>query len=237
LRNINRLSGRLPILTPHIFDPFLSALPLGLSGQGRHHAQVNHLEVSMLTATYSLVFITAEQEKARTLLGKLQQYVHTAWKGLQGLDFPFLETAFGKLTRLENYCRSRKLELYLMPIFRAVSREAEELVLDLEKLRDRCTEVMRHIGEQLRGATILGAAGTSELLQSMETYCSCLFARLEREERELLPLARRVLSVEDWFAIATNFLSPDGGPAPGIRRPPPRPFLVERRAVSRSSAR
>lgn len=191
----------------------------------------------MLTATYSLVAIAAEQEKARKLLGKLQQYVQTGWKGLQGLDFPFLETAFGKLVRIENYCRSRKLELYLMPVVRAVSREAEELVLDLEKLRSRCTDAIRHIGGQLRGATMLGAAERSEVLQSMETYCSCLFTRFEREEKELLPMARRLLSVEDWFTIATNFLSPGGGPAPGIRRPTPRPFLVERRAVSRSSAR
>jgi len=187
----------------------------------------------MLTATYSLVSIAAEQEKARKLLGKLQQYVHTAWKGLNGLDFPFLEAAFGKLVRLENYCRSRKLELYLMPVLRAVSREAEELVLDLEKLRHSCTDAVRHIGGQLRGAPILGAAEMSGVLQSMETYCSCLFARFEREEKELLPLARRLLSVEDWFAIAANFLSADGGPAPGIRRQAPRPFFVERRAVAR----
>ena len=191
----------------------------------------------MLTATYSLVAIAAEQEKARKLLCKLQQYVQTAWKGLQGLDFPFLETAFGKLTRLENYCRSRKLELYLMPVLRAASQEAEELVLELEGLRSRCTDVIRHIGRQLRGVTTLGAAGASGLLQSMETYCSCLSTRFEREEKELLPLARRLLSVEDWFTIATNFLSPDGGPAPGIRRPTPRPFPVERRSVSRSGAR
>jgi hypothetical protein len=192
----------------------------------------------MLTATYSLVAIASEQEKARKMLCKLQQYVQTAWKGLQGCDFPLLETTFGKLVRLENYCRSRKLELYLMPVLRAVSREAEELVLDLEKLRDRCTNVIRHAGGQLREVPILGAAAASDVLQSMETYCSCLFTRLEREEKELLPMAHRLLSVEDWFTVATNFLSSDGGPAPGIRRlPTPHPFLVERRAVSRSGAR
>jgi hypothetical protein len=161
----------------------------------------------MLTATYSLVAIAAEQDKARSLLYRLQQYIHVAWKGLQGLDSAFLETAYGKLVHLDGYCRARKIETYLVPALRSVARETEEVLSELDGIGRKCMETVRHIGGQLAASSALDSIRMNGVLQAMETYCGHQLYRFEKEEKELLPMARRLFSVEEWFAIAANFLS------------------------------
>jgi hypothetical protein len=53
-----------------------------------------------------------------------------------------------------------------------------------------------------------GAVKIEELCSSMELYCNNLYQRLVKEE-ELLQIAQRVISLEEWFAIAASFLSHD----------------------------
>lgn len=160
----------------------------------------------MLTITYSLIAMAAEQERARGLLSQLQQCLQAAWRGLQAVDLAFLETAFSKLVRLEEYRRIRKLELHLTPTLRAAVREAEHLIAELDLLSGRCRDIVRHVGKQLAALRAFGMRNVNEPVQAMDTYCTCLFARFEKEETQLLPLAQRLLSVEEWFALATNFL-------------------------------
>lgn len=164
----------------------------------------------MLTATYSLVAIAAEQDKTRAMLTRLQQYLQNTWRGLQSIDFSFLETAFGKLMQFDKYFGARKLERYLIPAMRHASREAESLVVELDALRAKGVGILRSIGEQLADAFDTSAVKVNHLCHAMESYCGTMLVRLEREERELIPLARRLFSIEDWFTIAAQFLSHDG---------------------------
>ncbi|HYD95154.1 MAG TPA: hypothetical protein VEC01_07505 [Noviherbaspirillum sp.] len=164
----------------------------------------------MLTATYSLVAMSAEQDKTRSRLSRLQQYLQSSWKGLQAIDFSFLETAFSKLLQCEKYFRTRKLERYLIPALRGAGREAEMLVAELDALSAKGMSYLRAVGDQLSGAAGSGTLKVGELCHAMQRYCDCLAVRIEREERELIPLARRVLSVEEWFAVAAQFLADDG---------------------------
>lgn len=164
----------------------------------------------MLTATYSLVAIAAEQDKTRAMLSRLQQYIQNTWKGLQSIDFSFLETAFGKLVQFDKCFRTRKLELYLIPALRNASREAESLVAELDALSAKGANILRSLGEQLAEAFEMSAVKINQVCHAMESYCGCMLVRLEREERELIPLARRLFSIEDWFTIAAQFLSDDG---------------------------
>lgn len=164
----------------------------------------------MLTATYSLVVLNAEQDKTRRILSRLQHYIETTWKSLHSLDLAFLSSAFDKLVQFDKYCRSRKIEIYLLPVLREMSREAAVLIAEIELLNDKATILMRSIGEQLRAMFDAGGAGNGELCENLRHCCLHFSAKLEREERELLPLARRVLPVENWFAIAAQLLAEDG---------------------------
>jgi hemerythrin-like domain-containing protein len=163
----------------------------------------------MLTATYSFVAIAAEQDKTRSMLQRLQQYIQTTWKGLQNIDFAFLETAFSKLMQFDKFCHSRKLEVHLIPALRAASREAEALIAELDSLSASGMTILHSLGELLAKTFDSSAIKVNQICHAMESYCDYLRVRLDREERELIPLARRVFSVEDWFTIAAHFLSDD----------------------------
>ncbi|HZW21055.1 hypothetical protein [Noviherbaspirillum sp.] len=164
----------------------------------------------MLTATYSLVAIAAEQDKTRSMLSRLQQYLQSTWRGLQSIDFSFLESAFGKLMQFDKYMGARKLERHLVPAMRSAGREAEILIAELDALRAKSARILRSIGEQLAEAFEASAVRINQICHAMDSYCGTVLHRLEREERELIPLARRVFSIEDWFSIAAQFLSDDG---------------------------
>lgn len=161
----------------------------------------------MLTATYSLVAIAAEQDNARRRLHRLQQYIHAAWKGLQNMDFGFLEAALNKLVQFDKYCRTRKVEMYLIPALRNTDREADALIAELDGISAAGMSILSSIGDQLGAAFYAGRVHFTEIYRSMELYCCKLSLRLEKEERVLLPMARRLLSTEEWFAIAAQFLS------------------------------
>lgn len=171
----------------------------------------------MLTATYSLVAIAAEQDNARSRLDRLQQYIHSAWKSLQNIDFGFIENALNKLMQFDKYCRTRKIEMYLIPALRNASREADALVEELDALSSTATSILRSIGEQLTAAFFAGRIRFSEICQAMDLYCRKLAVRLEREDHELLPMARSHFSTEEWFSIAAQLLS-DETTALGRRR-------------------
>lgn len=164
----------------------------------------------MLTATYSLVAIAAEQDNARSMLSKFRQYLQATWRNLQNIDFTFLESAFNKLMQFDTYCRNRKLELYVIPALRNTSREADLLIGELDSLSAKGMSLVRLVRDQLAAAFDISTVKVTDIYAAMEHYCNYLFVRLEREERELIPLARRMLSIEDWFNIAAQFLSDDG---------------------------
>lgn len=164
----------------------------------------------MLTATYSLVAIAAEQDKTRAMLSRLQQYLQGTWRGLQKIDFSFLESAFGKLMQFDKYFGARKLERYLIPAMRTAGREAENLVAELDALSVKGAGILRSLGEQLAEAFEASAGRINQICHAMDTYCGTMLVRLEREERELIPMARRLFSIEDWFTVAAQFLSDDG---------------------------
>lgn len=163
----------------------------------------------MLTATYSIVTISTEQNKTRRILHRLQQHIRNAWNGLKNMDLASVEDAFNNLTRFDRYCHSRKVEVHLIPAIRRVTTEADGLLAELEALSASGMHILRSLHEQLRRAFDEGVVRVNEVCSSMELYCSNLQKRLAKEEEELFPLARRLFSIEEWFAIAEKFLSED----------------------------
>lgn len=165
----------------------------------------------MLTATYSFVALTAEQDMARSVLQRLRQGVQNIWSGIQKVDFPFLREAFDKLFQFDHFCRHRKLDLYVIPVLRRVTHEADTLLEQLDSLRESSLAVLSTAKERL--VATYDHAGTlhmHEAVHAMELFLENMRTRLKREEDELFPMLRRLLSVEDWFAVAALFLEEDG---------------------------
>ena len=66
--------------------------------------------------------------------------------------------------------------------------------------------VLESIRNQWKPAIEQQIGKTQELYGAMKIYCDTLFKKLDKEEQELFPMATRIFSVDEWFAIADKFL-------------------------------
>jgi hemerythrin-like domain-containing protein len=180
----------------------------------------------MLTATYSLVAIANEQKILRRTLHGLQQCIRNAWSGLQHIDQACVQSAINHLSQFDEYCRhGRKVQTYLIPALRRMTGEANALLAELEALSAMGRYLLGSAKTQLRRALEVGDMHFGEPCKAMELYCRKLLNRLAKEEDELFPLVRRVLTIDDWFLIAEKFLSVDGQTYRGKWQSQPLPLL------------
>jgi hemerythrin-like domain-containing protein len=172
----------------------------------------------MLTATYSLVAMSAEQKNARSILAKLQQHIHAIFQDLQGLNKSCIESALSKLQQFEEYCHRRKVEIYLIPAIRKATHDADGILLELEHLSKAAVDTLHSLQEQFHRALDQGVLEIQQVRQAAELYFHNLLKRLAKEEDELFPLVRHLLPIEQWFEIAAKLLSEDsrGKPNPSL---------------------
>jgi hypothetical protein len=164
----------------------------------------------MLTATYSIVAISAEQKTARKLLLKLQQMIVNAWKNLQDSDFAGFEAALHKIRQVDQKFHSRKMEKYVIPAVKNATHAADPLLEELDALSTNCKRILQALPGQVHQAIGQGIAKQKEVKKAMELYCSKLQLRLAKEDQELLPLLSKVLSGDEIFELGAQFLAEDG---------------------------
>jgi hypothetical protein len=166
----------------------------------------------MLIATYTLSTFSVEQKKERSFIGRIQHTLRANAGKLQEIDPLRLESDLNSLSRFSETRHQRRVTSGLMPAVRRATREADplladRLLADLESLRKTGSDLLLYLRHNLRPAFAQGAV--KQWCSSMERYCQNLLQRLAKEEQELLPLARRVMSSADWFALGSSFLSHD----------------------------
>lgn len=162
----------------------------------------------MLTTTYSIVMLNGEQQKARNLVSRLEQYLCNDVGKEEGKELVSLQRAFARLLTAYSYCSERKVELFVIPLVRSfLSVEAHALLANLDACTLYCTRIIEYahhqIGRAVEGAHIDGET----LVSAMRLFCTQATQRLVLEEEELFPLAHRLLSEDDWFNIASQCLS------------------------------
>ena len=163
----------------------------------------------MLTATYALLTLSFEQKKERNFLARFRHYLPVHASKPQAIDPASLVAQLDELTRFAEARHQHKVEDCLMPAVRAASSEAGPLLADLETLNRVGNHMLGAVRRRLRRAFDQGRAHIKMLCFTLERYCQNLLERLEKEERELLPLAQRVISSDKWFTIGAMFLSHD----------------------------
>ena len=168
-----------------------------------------HPGTAMLTATYVLLTLSIEQKKERHFISRLLQHVQSIARKPQEIDPVFIETQLNELTRFAEARHQRKVEACLMPAVRNASRDAGPLLADLESLSRLGNAMLRAVRKCLRRAMRRSATQGKFLCRTIDLYCHNLLKRLDKEEQELLPLAQRVISSDDWFEIGSMFLVQD----------------------------
>jgi hypothetical protein len=155
----------------------------------------------MLTSTYTLVALSIEQASARIgLQSLLERWQPSAWQHRLPSKRDF-ELACDALRVAFDNCYWRKLDKFVVPALRRAGAAAG-LLAELDAL------TLAAIGAR---ADAHGAAAVQDPAfgAAIERCCNLLLERLEREERELFPLARVHVPSEAWFAIANQMLAND----------------------------
>jgi hemerythrin-like domain-containing protein len=163
----------------------------------------------MLTATYTLVALSVEQANVRLSLLSFQKYVQSTFVRQQSLTLSQLEFACETLERLYQACHWRKIELYLIPVLREATEQANQLLDELSRLNQNALGVIRRLQTELDSANARSEEQAAVICEAIEAFCAALLQRLEKEEKELFALARSAISGEAWFAIANQFLAHD----------------------------
>ena len=161
----------------------------------------------MLTATYVLLTLSIEQKKERHFISRLLQHVQSIARRPQEIDPVFLESQLKELSSFAEARHQRKVEACLMPAVRAADSNCAALINDLETLSRLGKAMLAAVHKCLRRAMRRSASQGKFLCRTIDMYCQNLLCRLDKEEQELLPLAQKVISSDDWFEIGSQFLA------------------------------
>lgn len=161
----------------------------------------------MLTATYTLVTLSVEQTRLRAGLQSLQQMVHASCANQGALSAAQVGHATSMMRRLHDACHWRQLDKFLIPAVRRATRLADDLLAECDALSAQAADALA-VSDAFDGA--IGNAGEVDAFCTVvDTFCSVLLTRLEREEQVLFPLARAAVTGEAWFALANQLLAHD----------------------------
>lgn len=163
----------------------------------------------MLTATYTLVALSVEQASVRLSLLSFQKYVRTTLMQQNRMTLSQLEYACENLNTLYQACRWRKTEMYLIPALRDATERADHLLDELNRLNQSALMSIRLLQDKLGALADVRDEQLSEVCDSIDTFCTALLKRLEKEEQELFALARNAIAGETWFSIANQLMMHD----------------------------
>ncbi|MEM8519134.1 MULTISPECIES: hypothetical protein [unclassified Janthinobacterium] len=167
----------------------------------------------MLTATYILVSLSVEQASIRMSLLALQKYMQVQLRQHSQLSLAQLQTTGDCLNRLYQGGYWRKVEMYLIPAIRQATPHADGLLNgllnEISGLNHAALESINVVQHSIGSALDSSEQQAEQLCAAIDTFCAALLQRLEKEERELFTLARKVIVGEAWFAIAHQFLAHD----------------------------
>ncbi len=162
----------------------------------------------MLTATYSIVALKLEQKRAHWTFAAIQQTIRNAINNIRHASGVELENMLNRLAQFEQYCHQRKMEIFIIPALRNLTREADALLDELDSLNASSVALLQSLRTKMQVAVRQGAAMVEEFCAALEQCCAHFYQRLAREE-ELVRIAERVIPSEAWFSIAASFLSHD----------------------------
>jgi hemerythrin-like domain-containing protein len=101
------------------------------------------------------------------------------------------------------------LENSLIPALREASNEAIASLQTIEHLGRCGLEMLHQLRKALSPTADFGQQQILSICRTLNSYCHNLLQRLACEEQQLLPLAHRVLPLEAWLKVGTEFLMQD----------------------------
>jgi branched-chain amino acid transport system ATP-binding protein len=122
-----------------------------------------------------------------------------------GVDRPFFGAVFDYIEQFMDGCHHAKEDEYLFPALRRRSPEAEAVIARLQAEHRNGPEVLASLRDQL-AASARSELPNAQFTAALRTYTAALKSHIRTEEKDALPLARQVLTAEDWAGIDAAFL-------------------------------
>jgi hemerythrin-like domain-containing protein len=160
----------------------------------------------MLTYTYSQVTLSLEQQKARNMLRAIREGFGDL-AAAEDAALSAFNTLVDRLIEFDTLRHRRIVEMYLIPAVCEATREADTLLAQLDFLSASGVRLFEQVKSQTAISPCQDPATRAALCAEMERYCDSLLQRLDMEEQQLFPIARRVISTDGWFHIASQFIS------------------------------
>ncbi|MDM0046782.1 hemerythrin domain-containing protein [Variovorax dokdonensis] len=122
-------------------------------------------------------------------------------------DFETLRAMLFYLDEFPEKRHHRKESALLFPKLRARTPISRELLDKLDDDHERGERKIRNVEHALLAFEMLGESRRQPFETAIERYVDFYMAHMALEEREILPLAERVLTEEDWIELDRAFLS------------------------------
>ena len=123
-------------------------------------------------------------------------------------DAAFFDSVFDYIDQFMDGCHHAKEDEHLFPALRRRSAEAAAVLDRLQAEHRNGPEVLKSLRGQL-AAIAAGTLDKAEFAAALRTYTQSLKAHIRTEEKDAMPLAREVLTAEDWAGIDEAFLDND----------------------------
>jgi branched-chain amino acid transport system ATP-binding protein len=149
--------------------------------------------------------IQREHKAIAAVLEALEFVVGAIRAGRLVPDFLLLAAMIDYITLVPEQVHHPKEDRFLFPPLAARSPEAAGIVALLEQEHADGYRMTGALALALIHYMSVGAAGFAAFDRCVSEYVAFNWKHLNREEGELLPLARRVLTREDWAAIDAEF--------------------------------
>jgi hemerythrin-like domain-containing protein len=121
-------------------------------------------------------------------------------------DFAALRAMLFYVDEFPEKRHHRKESMLLFPKLRARTPISRELLDKLDDDHERGERKIRNVEHALLAFEILGESRRAPFETAMERYVDFYLAHMALEEREILPLAERVLTEQDWDELDRAFL-------------------------------
>ena len=120
-------------------------------------------------------------------------------------DFSHLRAMLFYVDEFPEQRHHRKESELLFPKLRARTPLSRDLLDHLDEDHGRGERMIRELEHALLGFEMLGQPRRQAFEQAAQRYVDFYLAHMALEEREILPLAQRVLSAEDWAQLDEAF--------------------------------
>jgi len=121
------------------------------------------------------------------------------------VDREFFTSVFDYIEHFADRLHHPKEDDFLFRLLRLRSSEANAFIERLQIEHRNEPEIVRQMREQLTSVTA-GTLAIDAYTASLRTFAHSLKSHISTEEKDVIPLAREVLTAEDWQEIDAAFL-------------------------------